>query len=338
MFGVPRLFSVAGIIAMMGMATALTTPVHAQGAPGVHQDNGGINGSLSREDLEKLGGRYKDDTSADVPKDPILARAKAEAQSLPLLQSLQISCDVSDAKLVVVGTRRPKSGGREVQTRVYEVACAEGMGYLLETADKETPIAISCLSAEEARAADAAKGKESALFCKLPENKDVYAMLTNLIRSDAGVQCEADSVKLFGRSESTHSEYSEVACKDGNGFLLRIPLPGTQAEIVVMTCAQAAKQGIKCRLTDPGPVEADVTTQTLKEALAGNGVTCSIGQIRLVGQEEHLKRYVVEYVCADQGNSVVALVPLAGNSNPYESLDCATALSRHDVVCMLDSK
>jgi hypothetical protein len=151
MFPVSKPSMAAAFVAILCLLSAGANVVHAQGAPGVHQDNSGINGSLSREDLEKLGGTYKNDTSADVPKDPILARAKARAQSLPLLLSLRISCEVSDAKLVVVGTRRLKSGGRDMETRVYEVACSDGMGYLLETAGKEMPIAISCLDAEEPR-------------------------------------------------------------------------------------------------------------------------------------------------------------------------------------------
>jgi hypothetical protein len=309
--------------------------VHAQGAPGVHQDNGGINGSLTRSDLEKLGGIHKADSSSDVPKDPVLARAKAKAQSLPVLQALQVSCDVSDAKLVVAGTRRPKAGGREVETRVYEVACSGGMGYLLETTAKEAPIAISCLSAEEARAVDVAKGRDPAFFCTLPDNTDVHALLSSMIMAGAGAQCTVDGLQFFGRSESTHSDYSEVACKDGKGFLVRVAQPGSQAKTIVMTCADAARQNIKCRLTDPGPVEAAVTLQTFKEALARNGVTCNIGQLRLIGQEDHLKRYVVEYLCTDQPGGAVAFIPLPGNSNPYESLDCATALSRRDVVCNL---
>jgi hypothetical protein len=314
--------------------TLSTSPARAQSAPGVHLDNGGINGSLSRADVEKLGG---DHTNAEVPKDPVLARAKAKAQSLPLLQALQISCDVSDAKLVIAGTSRPKSGGKELETRVYEVACANGMGYLLETVSKEMPIAISCLSAEEARAVDVAKGKEPSFFCKRPENANVYALVTSMIKAGVDAQCEVGTLQLYGRSQSTHTEYSEVACKDGKGFLLRLAQPGTQAETVVTSCAEAAKQNIKCRLTDPGPVEATVTLQTFKEALARNGVACDIGQIRLIGQEDHLKRYVVEYICANQPKSAIAFIPLAGNSNPYESLDCATALSRRDVACTFGS-
>ena len=333
MFSSPRQVLLAALW-VMAMITLSISPAHAQGAPGVHLDNSGINGSLSRADVEKLSG---DHTNAEVPKDPVLARAKAKAQSVPLLQALQISCDVSDAKLVIAGTSRPKSGGKELETRVYEVACAGSMGYLLETVSKEMPVAISCLSAEEARAVDVAKGKDPSFFCKLPENADVYALLTSMIKAGAGVQCEVGTLQLYGRSQSTHTEYSEVACKDGKGFLLRMAQPGTQAQTVVMSCAEAAKQNIKCRLTDPGPVEAAVTLQTFKEALAKNGVACDIGQIRLIGQEDHLKRYVVEYLCADQPKSAIAFIPLSGNSNPYESLDCATALSRRDVTCTFGS-
>ena len=264
-----------------------------------------------------------------------MARAKAKAQSIPLLKSLQISCEVSDAKLVVAGTSQPRSGGKEVETRVYEVACGGAMGYLLETQGTEPPVAISCLSAEEARLADVAKGREPSFFCKLPENKDVNGMVASMITADTGAQCEVRTLQLFGRSASTRSDYSEVACADGKGFMLRIAQPGSQTKNAAMSCSDAAKQGIKCKLTDAGPAEAPVTLQTFKEALAKNGVACSIGQIRLVGQEDHLKRYVVEYVCADQSSDRVAFLPLAGNSTPYESLDCATALSSRGVACTL---
>jgi hypothetical protein len=86
-------------------------------------------------------------------------------------------------------------------------------------------------------------------------------------------------------------------------------------------------------LTDAGPVETPVTLQTFKDVLARNGVTCNIGQIRLVGQEDHLKRYVVEYRCADRPAGMVAFLPLPGNANPYESLDCATARTESGVAC-----
>jgi hypothetical protein len=321
---------------VIAMICGLNGAVHAQNAPGTHQDNGGLNGSLSREDLEKLGGDHKQDSNGDSPRDSAQARAKAKSRSEELLKALQLSCEVSDAQLVVAGTRRAASGRKEVETRVYEVACGGGMGYLLETQGGEKPMGISCLSAEEARAVDVAKGREPGFFCKLPGNKDVYATVASLIAAGAGTPCAVTTLQLFGRSESTQSEYSEVACKDGKGFLLRTPQPGSQAKTTVTSCADAAKQGIKCRLTDAGPIETPVTLETFKDALAQHGVSCKIEQIRMIGQEDHLKRYVIEYRCADQPAGMVAFIPLEANTNPYESLDCAAAVAR-DLKCLLTS-
>jgi hypothetical protein len=314
------------LVAATGLSGVPCGPGSAQNTPGTHQDNSGMNGSLSHEDLEKLSGDHPQDADA-VARDPAVARAQAKAQSGKLAKSLQISCEVSDAQLVVAGTRKPASGGKAVETRVYEAACSGGMGYLLETQGAEKPMAISCLSAEETRAADVAKGKEPGFFCKLPGNKDVYAMVASMITAGAGAPCAVSTLQLFGRSESTQSEYTEVVCKEGGGFLLRTALPGSQAKTVVTSCTGAAKQGIKCRLTDAGPVETPVTLDTFKGALAQHGVSCNIGQIRMIGQEDHLKRYVVEYRCAGQP-SVVAFIPLQGNTNPYETMDCNEAASR----------
>lgn len=324
----PRLWCAA-----FGAAAATLTPyfpAHAQNPNAPHQDNGGLNGSLSREDLQRLSGDHKNE-----PKDTPEARAKAKTQTVALLESLKISCDASDAKLLAAGTVKPKGGGKEVDARVYEVACSHAMGYVLETQGGEPPMAISCLSAEEARAADVGRGKDPSFFCKLPGNTDVYGLVSAMIMDQAGAQCTVGKLQLFGRSASTHTEYSEVACTDGNGFMLRTAQPGFEAKTVVMSCREAAKQNIKCKLTDPGPVEAQVTAQTLKDALAHNGVTCSIAQIRVVGQEEHLKRYVVEYLCADQTAGMVAFVPLPGNTNPFESEDCAAAAADRNVTCNL---
>jgi len=44
------------LAASIAAVVAWTTPAVAQNTPGTHQDNSGLNGSLSREDLEKLGG------------------------------------------------------------------------------------------------------------------------------------------------------------------------------------------------------------------------------------------------------------------------------------------
>jgi hypothetical protein len=62
------------LAALAGLAGGISIPVLAQNAPGTHQDNSGLNGSLSHEELQKLSGDHKHDSS-DMPRDPVLARA-----------------------------------------------------------------------------------------------------------------------------------------------------------------------------------------------------------------------------------------------------------------------
>ncbi len=254
------------------------SPLHAQhNAPGGNPgDNSGLNGSLTHEDLEKLGGDHRESAEQG-------ARAIAQAQSEPLLKALQIPCAVANARLVVAGTRQLKPGAREIDARVYEVACEDGSGYLLQTQGSEPPLANYCLGAEQTRAADVAKGKQPGYYCSLPENRDVYALVSALITKGSGATCTVAELKWFGRSTETRNDYSEVKCREGTGFLLQVALPGLTATATVMTCIDAARHGLKCHMTDAGPVEEPITTETLKAALAQHGVSCAIAKFRLVG-------------------------------------------------------
>ena len=313
----------AAVIAGMALGCLYSAATLGQKSPLGNQDNGGLNGSLSRSDLEKLGGDHGASGAALTP-------AKAKEQSAKLLAALRLSCEISAAQLVVNGSRR--IDGKDTPVRVFEVACTQGLGYLLETQGAATPVAISCLTAEEARAADVAKGREPGFFCKLPENLDVNAAVAALIASGAGAQCTVQRLQWLGHSDSAHSEYSEVVCEGGKGYVLSTALPGSQAKTTVMSCADAAREGVRCRLTDSGPAETEVSLDTLKEAL-GQHLSCKIDPIRLVGQEEHLKRYVVEYHCADKPAAGIAFVPLPGNTNPYESIDCSAGALR-GIACL----
>ena len=312
----------AGVIAGVALGCLYGAAADAQKSPLGEQDNGGLNGSLSRSDLEKLGGAHGANGASMTP-------AKAKEQSAKLVAALQLSCEISAAQLVVSGSRQ--IGGRETPVRVFEVACAQSLGYLLETQGFATPVAISCLSAEEARAGDVAKGKEPGFFCKLPENRDVNAAVAALV-AGVGGQCTVQRLQWLGRSDSAHSEYSEVVCEGGKGYVLSTALPGSQAKATVMSCGDAARQGVRCRLTDSGPAEDEVSLDTLKAAL-GQHLSCKVDPIRLVGQEEHLKRYVVEYHCADRSAAGIAFLPLPGNTNPYEAIDCAAGALR-GIACL----
>ena len=322
-------------VALIGMLCLPAAALAQTSMPGGnYQDHSQLSGSISHDELERLNGNDKKKSGAIDSPDSALSRADAKAQSEALLVKLQIPCTVSNARLVASGTRQLTPGTKEVESRVYEISCTAGMGYLLETQGQEPPIGISCLHAEELRARDVAKGDKPKLFCELPENRDVNTFLSSLIKSSGGAPCQVKDLQWFGKSVSTQTEYSEVTCQEGGGFLVQTPLPGSQSQTTVLSCAEAAKRGIKCRLTDAGPVETPITMDTFREALAHNGVKCTIDELKLIGQEEKRQRYVVEYRCADQPASAVAFIPLKGNTVPYESVGCAEA-AQSGVSCSL---
>lgn len=103
-----------------------------------------------------------------------------------------------------------------------------------------------------------------------------------------------------------------------------------------MSCQEAAKQGLKCRLTDGGPVTVPITLQTFRDALKENGVSCEPTQMRLIGRETVSRRYVVEMQCPDSGG-LVAFIPLEGNTKKLETLDCSAAMERN-ILCTLKPK
>ncbi|HZF14940.1 MAG TPA: hypothetical protein VE046_03260 [Steroidobacteraceae bacterium] len=264
-------------------------------------------------------------------QDPAAAHADAKVAGTQLLKAMQLPCEVVDAE--PVGRGKTKINGKVSDVRIYEVACGNGLGYIVVSQGDAEPYAISCFSADATYALETAAGRKSDMFCQLPANKDVKVMAASVM-SAAGTKCAVQRLQWFGRSAQSHTEYSEVVCDGGGGYLLRTAQAGSDQPPTVMSCQDAAQNGIKCRLTDAGPVVKPVTLDTLKEALAAGGVKCSATQTRLVGQESKRKRYVVEFQCPEYPKGLVAFIPTGDNTNKLETLSCADAVSEH-VLCEL---
>ena len=93
-----------------------------------------------------------------------------------------------------------------------------------------------------------------------------------------------------------------------------------------------------CKFSDNGTV---VTVQTFRDALAAHNVSCNASDdgIKALGQENAKKRYVVEFLCpAQRPNGLVAFIPLAGSTAPFEVTDCAGALKKTGATCVLNKK
>jgi hypothetical protein len=265
-------------------------------------------------------------------------RAKNKAQALvdsrALVGTLQLACEVADAELI--GSGKVDIDGQKVAVKAYEVACANHVGYFLESRGQKPPVAISCFAVDAARATDLAQGKKSSSQCELEANKDVKVMATALLGA-AGTECVVDGVRWFGLSASKQYEYTEARCGSGKGYLVRFSRSDGSAATVATSCQDAARQGMQCRLTDGGPVSKPVTMQTYRDALTSNGSACEPAQLRVIGRETDTLRHVVELRCAEPPTGRVAFIPLEGNSAKFELIDCAQAAKR-DIQCVLGEK
>src|SRR5271165_6777897 len=114
----------------------------------------GFTNPLTGQDMEKM----HDVTEQD--------RARARDASATLIAALDLSCDLSAAERV--GRGKIHVDGKTTSVEVYEVACGNGMGYLLEPQGSQKPIAISCFAAEAAHADSIGGGGKSDLYCQMP--------------------------------------------------------------------------------------------------------------------------------------------------------------------------
>jgi hypothetical protein len=257
----------------------------------------------------------------------------ARKQSQKLIDALSVPCELADAEYA--GGGEITANGKLLDIKVYEVACRSGTGYFLVSQPPQNTLAVSCFTAEAARESDIAKGlKHDEFTCGLGRFSDVKAMAASVVKG-AGAACDVSDYHWVGVSTTNGTEYSEVACANGKGYVVEIPKAGTPAEVSVVDCQEAVKQGVKCKLT---AVTMPVTLQTFRDALKEHGADCADAEMRYIGRESQGRRYVVELQCPQKPNGLVAFIPLEDNPKPFETLDCPTAAARSAVKCTLTGK
>jgi hypothetical protein len=138
------------------------------------------------------------------------------------------------------------------------------------------------------------------------------------ILSRAGKVCAIRDLKWLGQSAASNTDYLEVACEDGEGLVVRSPLPGSLPAVRVDTCCESGQRGVPCRLS------GDAVTAALKNSLARPGVACDAEGVRPIGRETIKRRQVVEFFCPkQQPNGLVAFLPVEGVPAPFEAIDCS---------------
>lgn len=282
------------------------------------------------QDYADLSKRLSKDDKAKGKTVEDLMREDKEA-AIAIAAAMPLGCQVDTAILAAQGP--DTVAGKTIDTKTFETACSNGVGYFLTSRETLTATGLSCFAADAARASDIAAGRRPGPSCGLPGLADVKAMATTIM-TKAGTPCTVRDTRWLGPNTVSHVEFNEIACSDNTGYILTLALPGSTAPVRVMSCHDSNARGLPCKLSDNGG-EA-LTVQTFLNALKQRSIACDAGEHDVVirGQETNLKRFVVEFKCSQHPQGLVAYVPLNGVKAPFEAVDCATAAKR-GVKCAL---
>jgi hypothetical protein len=265
---------------------------------------------------------------AAKPAVPSPEQVRSDAAALT--KSLNLSCDVSDAKLLADGTA--DINGKSVHVRTYEAACHSGLGYFLVDQAPEPAVGFTCFGADATHTADIAAGREPQPSCTLPANLDLKKAAGTVL-SHLGQQCTVTALRTIGRDTKANTELTEAACSGGTGFVIASPLPGATQAVSALSCPDSYRRGISCKLSSNGaPL---VTIDTFKQALAQHKVACTVQDTRMIGRQNVSKRHVVEFKCPEHPEGLVAFIPLEDSTAPFETMSCTDAGFKQHIICSL---
>lgn len=146
-----------------------------------------------------------------------------------------VDCKVVDAALV---TR--KNG------LAYEMACEKDLGWIVVRRDDGAYAAYDCLAlAASAKAIN--KGREIAT-CRLRSNVGHQKAGLQSLVSKAHLFCTVVDGQFKGFGGAPQISRYEVKCKNGTGYLIDAPTPGSNAQIAAASCDIADTLGSACTL------------------------------------------------------------------------------------------
>ncbi len=242
------------------------------------QERRGRNLSRPTETRDTSGEVIKDKGGKALSMEERKARGMADAAGI--VQRAGLTCTVSDAIYNGAG-RTAGDDGKPIEVQTYEIACQQGLGYLLE--DRTTEVrAFDCIVAKAAadRAAAAATDPKAAKppVCVLPGNADLNAALQPLV-AQGGARCTVTNVSYIGFSPSNKIQRYEVACSEGMGYILDRPDAGSTATLSVNDCLAAEAGGYDCALTPKAARVAYITS------IAGRSDRpCTVADARYMGK------------------------------------------------------
>lgn len=222
---------------------------------------------------------------------------QAEAQAV--LTATNTHCQVTNAV----------SPGRSGSVNIFEVACGDGLGFILTDGDQ--PTSRNCIivaqQAEEARQEN--PNAPAQVTCSLPENANTDQIMAGYIQS-AGITCQVDQTRWVGRTQAGEERY-EVGCAGADGFWLRVDNTGQYEGR--LECIEVMAANGECLFTTREEQMAGYQAQFASVAPQA----CSPEDARFVGANEQFRFYEVK--CAEGFGFIAQTDPVGA---PLDARDC----------------
>lgn len=220
-----------------------------------------------------------------------LKRGAAEAPAA--VQAAGLRCTVAEAGFI--GTSTTQVNGAAVPRNAFEVACQEGLGYIVlvsQTAGAAPSQTLDCVALQTTSRMEQAAGRPAGVQCRLPRNAQPAQGLQFAVR-EAGLSCTVTNARALGTLSNGAMRY-EVGCAEGPGLVLDRPISAT-GRFTGQTCFRA-------EATSNGQFRCEYSTKTQNLASLAPLVTaarrsCTVSDARIVGRNPQTQNEVLEVGC-----------------------------------------
>jgi hypothetical protein len=234
-------------------------------------------------------------------------RDQGAAEAPAAAAAARIACNIKEARFI--------SASVNPQTRqnvsLYEVGCAEGLGYILQQSPGGAS-AFNCLAVVEEAAAAVAQGRANPLTCRLDSNAAPKQGLAPLVASR---NCTLTDARSMGTT-ATGETFFEAACEGGRGYVIRTAAPGAPAPAQVQPCEQYLGAPNACTLTTKAQIVAG-----LGRLASQGGAACTPSDGRFVGSNASGALY--EVACGAGAPGYMLETDLSGALSA--ALECSKA-------------
>jgi len=286
------------------LASAPTSFAGVDSTPSAHADTDAVNRAMNDEHPQ---------TALDADQ-----HAKGKKDAPALLAATKVPCTMTDAYYIGGGT-----GTDKVHANYYEVACQQGLGYVLLAKDKvPVPDAIDCVKLST-RGPD---GKANPLACRLPGNRNPALGLQAMV-TQAGHTCTVAKGRYVGSTAA--SDIYEVGCSEGGGYVLEAARDGAGPPKTTNCVIYGSGGGIKCTLTTDAEQMAYVD-----KLVAAGGKPCAISGRRYVGSTPDGADFY-EVAC---GAGAGFMVKTSANGGYADTIDCLKASGIGDGCKLTDTR